>query len=77
MIRVRNEWTAEMNKQVSQNGMDLGNVLLIKFVYEDTRKIVLLEDDEKCMQSSNSTLVCDDWRDEKHFKMSLPSSWRS
>ena len=77
MIRVRNEWTAEMNKQVSQNGRDFGNVLLIKFVYEDTRKIVLLEDDEKCMQSSNSTLVCGDWRDEKHFKMSLPSSWRS
>ena len=66
-----------MNKQVSQNGRVLGNVLLINFVYEDTRKIVLLEDDEKCMQSSNSTLVCDDWRDEKHFKMSLPSSWRS
>ena len=66
-----------MNKQVGQNERVLGNVLLIKFVYEDTRKIVLLEDDEKCMQSSNSTLVCDDWRDEKHFKMSLPSSWRS
>ena len=74
---MRNEWTAEMNKQVSQNGRDFGNVLLIKFVYEDTRKIVLLEDDEKCMQSSNSTLVSDDWRDEKHFKMSLLSSWRS